>query len=169
MNPVQWQRLEEDYAAARAACQTSRHRIQMDEALGDPPTAYHFRFRCTGVARLQAEEPVFAEEHRLYVRFPPLYPAQPPVLRVLTPVVHPHIWANGVVCLGAWRPSEGLDILLQRVGDLLTYAPAALNWRSVANDDAARWARRHQDMFPLDVPLFAAVPSRMLTWTHGGE
>src|SRR5579875_346328 len=161
MNPVRERRLYTDLTAAEAACLASRRRIVLDEAIGDPPDRYHFRFRCVGITRLEGDQPVYAEEHRVYIQFPPLYPAQPPLVRLLTPVIHPHIWPNGVVCLGGWRPTEKLDSLLQRVGDLLTYAPAALNWRSVADDCAAAWARRHQDLFPIDQPLFAAIPSEM--------
>jgi len=162
VNAVRDRRLRSDLLAAKAACSASRHRIVLDEALGDPPTSYHFRFRCLGITRVEGDEPVYAEEHRLFVQFPPMYPAKAPLLRMLTPVLHPHVWENGVVCYGSWRPNEKLDSLLQRVGDLLTYAPTGLNWRSVANDQAAAWAKRKLDLFPLDQPLFSTIPSQMV-------
>lgn len=162
MNPVRERRLLSDLAAAEAACRASRQRIVLDEAVGDPPAAFHFRFRCVGVVGLEGDRAVYGEEHRVYVRFPPLYPAEPPTVQMLTPVVHPHVWPNGTMCLGTWRVTEKLDSLLQRIGDMLTYAPAALNWRSVADDRAAAWARQHQELFPLDQPLFTAVPVQML-------
>jgi ubiquitin-protein ligase len=161
VNPVRERRLQSDYAAARAVCMASRQRIVIEECLGDPPEVYHLLYHCLGVARLDpnTNSPVFAEQHRVFVQFPAQYPAQPPLLRILSPVVHPHVWSNGTVCLGAWRPTEKLDSLLQRIGDILTYA---LNWRSVANDEAAAWARQNLDLFPLDSPLFTAIPSKML-------
>jgi ubiquitin-protein ligase len=162
VNPVRERRLRSDYTAARAVCMASRQRIVLEECLGDPPEAYHFVYHCLGVARMEGNTPVYAEQHRVFVQFPAQYPAQAPLLRILSPAVHPHVWANGVVCLGAWRPTEKLDSLLQRVGDILTYAPAALNWRSVANDEAAAWARQNLDLFPLDQPLFTAIPTQML-------
>jgi ubiquitin-protein ligase len=162
VNPVRERRLRSDYTAARAVCMASRQRIVLEECIGDPPEAYHFLYHCLGLVRIDADTPIYAEQHRVFVQYPAQYPAQPPVLRVLSPIVHPHVWHNGTVCLGAWRPTEKLDSLLQRVGDILTYAPAALNWRSVANDEAAVWARQNLDLFPLDQPLFTAIPSQML-------
>jgi len=162
VNPVRERRLHSDLAAARAVCMASRQRIVLEDCVGDPPEAYHFLYHCLGVARVVGDKVDYAEQHRVFVQFPVLYPAQPPALRILTPVVHPHVWANGTVCLGTWRPTVKLDSLLQRVGDILTYAPTALNWRSVANDEAAAWARRNVDLFPLDQPLFTAIPAQML-------
>jgi hypothetical protein len=74
------------------------------------------------------------------------------------------VWPNSTMCLGGWRVTDRLDHLLQRIGELLIYAPAALNWRSVADDRAATWARKHQDLFPLDQPLFSAIPTQMLAF-----
>jgi ubiquitin-protein ligase len=162
VNAVKERRLLSDYNAAQAAVMTSRMRIVIEEALGQPPESYHFLFRCNSIAALHADEPVYRQEHRVSIKFPALYPAQAPIATILTPILHPHVWPNGTVCLGGWNPVEKLDSLLQRIGSILTYNPAALNWRSVANDMAATWAKQNQDLFPLDQPFFSAVPSQML-------
>jgi ubiquitin-protein ligase len=81
---------------------------------------------------------------------------------MLSPLVHPHVWPNRVFCLGTWRPSEKLDSLLHRVASILTYDPAAINWRSVADDAAAAWARNNQKMLPLDRSFPAAVSSYLI-------
>jgi ubiquitin-protein ligase len=162
VNIVRERRLQSDFQAVRAACLVSRHRIVLEESIGKPPEAYHLLFRCVGLTAVIDGEAIYAEQHKVFIQFPPLYPALAPVIRVMTPLLHPHVWANGVVCLGSWRPSEKLDSVLQRVGEILIYAPSALNWRSVANDDAAAWARHNSDRFPLDQPLFTSIPSQML-------
>ena len=162
MNAVRERRLHSDYKAAQAVVLASRMRIVIEEAFGDPPESYHFLFRCQGISSVSADGPVYSSEHRVAVRFPAMYPAQAPTATVLTPVFHPHIWQNGTVCLGSWKPVEKLDSLLQRIGAILIYDPAALNWRSVADDDAAVWARQNQELFPLDQPLFSAIPVQML-------
>jgi ubiquitin-protein ligase len=169
VNAVRERRLHSDYAAAQAAVMTSRMRIVIEEAFGQPPEAYHFLFHCTSVAAVDSDRPVYRQEHRVSVKFPALYPAQAPIATILTPIVHPHIWPNGTVCLGSWRPVEKLDSLLQRIGSILTYNLAALNWRSVANDAAAMWAKQNQDLFPLDQPFFSAIPVRMLHTDNPGE
>lgn len=162
MNAVRERRLRSDYAAARAVVLASRMRIEIEEAIAPQPESYRFLFRCQGIASIDPEEPVYRSEHRVAVHFPALYPAQAPVATVLTPVFHPHIWPNGTVCLGKWSPAEKLDILLQRIGNILIYEISALNWRSVANDAAATWAKQNLDLFPLDQTLFSTIPVQML-------
>jgi ubiquitin-protein ligase len=162
MNAVRERRLHSDYTAAQAAVLASRRRIVIQEAFGDPPEKYQFLFCGQGIASLGPSGPVYREEHTVSVHFPNLYPAQAPIATMLTPVFHPHVWPNGTICIGAWKPTEKLDTLLQRIGDILIYAPAALNWRSVADDAAATWARQNLDLFPLDQPFFSAIPTRML-------
>jgi hypothetical protein len=67
------------------------------------------------------------------------------------------------LCLGTWKPHEKLDSLVQRIGSILCYDPTAINWRSVADDEAAAWARTHQHLFPLDHPFPSAAT---LTCAH---
>jgi len=162
VNGVRERRLQSDHDAAQAAVLTSRMRILIEEKFGQPPERYHFIFRCQGIASVNVDGPVYLDEHRIAIQFPAMYPAQAPIATVLTPVFHPHVWSNGTVCLGNWKPTEKLDTLLQRIGNILIYDEAALNWRSVANDEAATWAKMNRDLFPLDQPLFAAIPAQML-------
>ena len=162
INRVRDRRLESDFMAAQAVVLASRQRIMIEESFGSPPESYHFLFRCRSVSKIVSDVAFYREEHRVAIQFPSGYPAQPPFAAMLTPVIHPHIWPNGTLCLGSWKPGEKLDSLLQRIGAILTYDPIALNWRSVADDAAAIWAKQNLDLFPLDRPFFSAVPFRML-------
>jgi ubiquitin-protein ligase len=162
-NPVRERRLESDFIAAQAVVLASRQRIIIEESFGSPPASYHFLFRCRCVSKLTPDGPIYREEHRVNIQFSSGYPAQPPFAAMLTPAIHPHIWPNGTLCLGSWKPGEKLDSLLQRIGSILTYDPSALNWRSVADDSAAIWAKQNLDLFPLDQPFFSAIPFRMLS------
>lgn len=163
INRVRERRLESDFTAAQAVVLASRQRIIIEESFGSPPDSYHFLFRCRSVSKLISDVASYREEHRVSIQFSSGYPAQPPFATMLTPVVHPHIWPNGTLCLGSWNPGEKLDSLLQRIGSILIYDPAALNWRSVADDAVAIWAKRNMDLFPLDQPFFSAVPFQMLS------
>jgi ubiquitin-protein ligase len=162
VNRVRERRLQSDFIAAQAVVLASRQRIIIEESFGSPPESYHFLFRCRCVSKLTSDAVLYGEEHRVSIKFSSGYPAQPPFATMLTSAVHPHIWPNGTLCLGSWKPGEKLDSLLQRIGAILTYDPAALNWRSVADDAAAIWAKQNLDLFPLDQPFFSAVPLRML-------
>lgn len=105
------------------------------------------------------------ESSRLAIDFGARYPFEAPRASVLTPVFHPNVWANGVVCLGTgWIPGEGLDLFVQRIVRLLVFSPDLVNVHSAANPEALRWyvLRRmeHPWAFPAESPDFgeAEVP-----------
>jgi ubiquitin-protein ligase len=159
VHPVRRRRLFSDLAAVQALIASSENLISLQSATGNPPESYVFIFRCRSLSALTSSGPVFTDQHHVRIHCSAAYPAQPPFASMLTPVVHPHIWPNRLLCLGTWKPHEKLDSLLQRIGAILAYDPAAINWRSVADDDAATWARNHQHLFPLDSYFSSIVAS----------
>lgn len=159
MHPVRRRRLQTDLLSAHAFIAASTGRVALLSSIGDPPESYVFEFRCRSLTALAPSGPVFADRHQVHLQYSAAYPAQPPFITMLSPLLHPHIWPNRVFCLGTWRPAEKLDHLLQRVAAILTYDPAAINWRSIADDSAVAWARAHAHLLPLDRPFPASVPS----------
>lgn len=100
---------------------------------------------------------------RVAIDLAPRHPLQPPVTTVLTPIFHPHVFASGVVCIGAkWLPGEGMDRFVTRIVRLLAFDPLLMNPASVANGAAQAWyrvaAQRHPDAFPTD-PAALALPA----------
>jgi hypothetical protein len=98
---------------------------------------------------------------RLSIDLAPRHPFEPPVTTLLTPIVHPHVFSSGVICIGThWQPSEGLDLFVNRVVRLLAFDPSQINPGSVANAAAMAWyrdtRRRHPDRFPTDPAALAA-------------
>jgi hypothetical protein len=93
------------------------------------------------------------------------HPFQPPLTTVLTPVFHPHVFASGVVCIGArWIPSEGMDLFVRRIVRLLAFDPLLMNPQSIANGVAQAWyalaLQRHPAGFPTDAAaLLLAAPA----------
>ena len=162
MHPVRRRRLLSDLAAAQRVASASEGRIILQSAAGDPPESYVFLFRCRSLSALTPQGPVFTDQHFVRLQCSAAYPAQPPFATMLSPVIHPHIWPNSLLCLGTWKPHEKFDSLLQRIGSILCYDPSAINWRSVADDAAAAWARTQQHLFPLDHPF----PSVATTAPH---
>jgi ubiquitin-protein ligase len=72
---------------------------------------------------------------------------------MLTDVFHPNIARNGLVCIGdegdhGYAPSMGLDDLVVRIVEIIRYENMGLN--SAFNTVAARWANKHQGLFPLE-------------------
>lgn len=106
------------------------------------------------------------ESVRLVIDLPQRYPFEPPVARVdaATPVFHPNVFANGVVCIGTrWLPSEGLDLFVTRLARLLAFDPLLVNLGSAANAVAAHWYSRALRAHP------AAFPSGRIRWAEAPE
>lgn len=65
----------------------------------------------------------------------------------------------------------GLDFLVKRIIQIITFDPTILNERSPANADALSWyrdaQRRHGSAFPTDTSLLAtAAPGTGIRWTN---
>ena len=150
MHPARQLRLENDYLAVQSFVAAWAHFIALDQTQGSPPERYRFIFFLRSIAALPASGPVFGKRHFVDVHLPAAYPVQAPLITALTPLVHPHVYANGTLCLGGWQRSQPLDRLLARIVRVLSYEPQAINWQSVANPQAALWARGHVEMFPLE-------------------
>lgn len=96
---------------------------------------------------------------RLVLDLPSRYPFQPPVATIAPPIFHPNVFASGVVCIGTkWLPSEGIDLFVRRIAQLVTFDPLIVNVHSAANRDALGWyletQRRHPAAFPTDRVVF---------------
>jgi predicted Zn finger-like uncharacterized protein len=70
------------------------------------------------------------------------YPFVEPTAVIATPIFHPNVFASGKICLGTkWVPMQGLDLLILRVIQIITFDPDVLNERSPANGAAVDWYR----------------------------
>src|SRR5512145_2910798 len=120
---------------------------------GRPRFVLDLGYATVGSHRYPAER---QPSSRIAIDLAPRHPLQPPVTTVLTPIFHPHVFASGIVCIGAkWLPSEGMDLFVQRV------APLLMNPYSIADGAANAWYRsalqRHPEAFPTDAAALALV------------
>ena len=171
MSTVRARRLLHDHEALLRLAEPTHGRITLERAEGEPVSVYVLAFHCRSVACLQDGQPLYTTRPRVRIQFPAQYPAEPPQATVLSPIFHPHIWPNRMVCLGKWSPAEKLDSLVLRIASILVFDPAQFNWKSVANHEAAAWAQHNAQLFPLD-DLFLPTqeqPSagRLLQWSEG--
>lgn len=84
------------------------------------------------------------------------YPLVEPIAEITTPIFHPNVYASGKICLGTkWLPSEGLDLVIKRIIQIITFDDTILNDASVANRHALNWYRgaikRDPSAFPTEV------------------
>jgi hypothetical protein len=138
-------------------------------ASGDPPQEVRIAFRCrtAGSKNYPAQA---AERVQVRIQFPARYPFQEPLAEIQTPIVHPNVFASGKICFGAkWIPMEGLDLLVKRIGQIITFDSELVNEASPANADALAWYRgvkaRHPEAFPTDSITFLTARPKPTTAT----
>lgn len=90
------------------------------------------------------------------------YPFAEPSVKFLSQVFHPNVYDSGQVCLGTkWLPTEGLDLLVERLIKILIFDATILNTQSPASSSALNWYRKKADadrgFFPTDT--FNTVPN----------
>lgn len=151
-------RREADIVRLRALAARSGGRVEVLAAEPEPgpPIRVGVRCRTAGSDAYPA-----SAQGRVAIRIdlPARYPFERPVVTIETPVFHPNVFPNGVVCQGdRWLPSEGLDLLLMRIIRLVTFEPAHVNPASAANRSAANWYQREQARSP------GAFPTDAIDW-----
>ncbi len=134
------------------------HRLQDASSIftfrhqGAFPELYDVHFRGIGLWQLDDGQVVPRDFHHVRIELGTAYPRMIPALSWRTPVFHPNISTNGVVCLGGystfWVPSLKLDELCIMLWDMIRFKNFDVN--SPYNREAALWAR-DQAMF--DFPL----------------
>ncbi len=123
------------------------------QASGDPPTRYRLQFDGPGISRDSYGKIQITAKHEVIVELGASYPRMVPNLLWQTPIFHPNISNNGVVCLGGygthWVPSLTLDEMSTMLWDMIRYENFDI--QSPYNRDAALWARDQKKFsFPLD-------------------
>jgi hypothetical protein len=158
MDNVRLRRLKADHEALRRLAHL-HPKIEIEGVFGNPPERYRLVLKVRSL-RERGELIEVATEHRLEITMPRGYPRDAPLFRMLTPVFHPNI-APHAVCIGDdWTAGEPLDLLIQRVGEILAYQ--SYNIKSPLNGRAAQWVVEHADQIPIDREEFfldlAAAP-----------
>ena len=144
-------RLKADWAAVQKLSKESD--IFSFRASGRPPQQYRLIFDGNGVALNRQGRVVLQQRHEVLVELGAAYPRMIPNLTWQTPIFHPNISVNGVVCLGGygthWVPSLTLDQMAIMLWDMIRYKN--FDTESPYNRDAAIWARNPAGFtFPLD-------------------
>lgn len=143
--------------------------ILQADARGTPPHQYRFRYHGWGMGLNNRGEIAPRDEHEVIVDLGAAYPRMMPTLTWRTPIFHPNISANGIVCLGGygthWVPSLTLSELCTMLWDIIRFKN--FNIESPYNREAAEWARTQTAYeFPLDPrPLRNAVGQTLPTST----
>ncbi len=145
-------RLLSDYKSVQQLMRESS--IFRFEARGKPPERYRLFFGGVGLYRRDANTIEVREHHEILIDLGAAYPRMVPNLAWQTPIFHPNISNNGVVCLGGygthWVPSVTLAELCTMLWDMIRYKN--FDTESPYNREAALWAKAQTTFrFPIDV------------------
>jgi tetratricopeptide (TPR) repeat protein len=122
--------------------------IQITGKAGIPPEIYRFTYNLRGLYVSGSGEILERDSHVLEVNLTLGYPRRAPQCRMLTPVFHPN-FDDSMVCIGDfWAASEGLDLLIIRIGRMIAYQE--YNTKSPLNGLAAKWAAQNSQLLPID-------------------
>lgn len=151
MSSPRIRRLVADHESVRQLVQQSS--ILDMSCSGDPAGTYLFRYNGRGLAMDHHGHLKEQWVHEVRVNFGANYPRVMPELHWLTPIFHPNISANGLVCLGGysthWVPSLRLDDLCLMLWDMIRYRNFDIS--SPYNRVAAEWAKTQRHfILPLD-------------------
>jgi hypothetical protein len=168
-------RLAADTDRLRALAAASGDRIGLVAlpAAGSPRFVLDLRFVTAGSPSYPAER---RPSSRLVIDLPARYPFMPPAATVTTPIFHPNVYPSGLVCLGTkWLASEGMDLFVRRIAQLITFDPLIVNVHSAANAAALHWyvqaLRKHPHAFPSDRVDIAAPeePGAQIRWNEAAR
>lgn len=164
------ERRRQDMNKFHVLAEQSGGRMKVGRICGNPPSEIDVELHLKTAPSRQYPK-VKQDVTRFTISLPARYPLTEPVVRISTPILHPNVYSSGQICLGMkWLPSLGLDLLVRRVAQIITFDPAVLNEQSPANRDALDWYRearhRHADSFPTDTwTLVAAEHKRKMIWS----
>jgi ubiquitin-protein ligase len=166
------ERRDQDVQKLRYLQKQSHDRIRVTRVSGRPPSEVEVELHFRTVPSKQYPRAV-QDVTRLAISLPARYPFVEPAVSVKTPILHPNIYTSGRICLGIkWIPSFGLDLLVRRIVQIVTYDPTILNEASPANGDALRWYQKARSAdasaFPTDTfSLAPEAPPKTMRWNDG--
>lgn len=165
------QRRLEDLQKLRQLAAQAPSRLKIGSVKGNPADEIELELLFKTVPSQQYPSAV-QERTLLVLSLPARYPLTAPTAIIKTPILHPNVYSGGTICLGMkWLPASGLDLVVKRIIQIITYDPTILNEQSPANRNALEWYRRaqreHPGAFPTDSALLTpAGQSRKMTWSN---
>ena len=99
------------------------------------------------------------------------YPFQEPTAKITTPIYHPNVYRSGRICFGTkWLPTQGLDLLVERIIKIITFDKTILNAESPANGEALNWyevaVKKYPEAFPTNRLNATDQPKKKIVWNN---
>jgi len=165
------QRRIEDLQKLRQLAAHAPSRLKLGRVSGNPPHEIELELMFK-TAPSQNYPNAVQERTVVVITMPVKYPLSPPSATIKTPILHPNVYSSGLICLGIkWLPASGLDLLVKRIIQIITFDSTVLNEQSPANRNALEWYRRaqrqHPRAFPTDSALLVSPDQpKKMTWSN---
>ena len=164
------ERIKQDLLKIEALSKATTNKVKVKEVLGNP----------TNVIILELDYPTAPSQDYpnkvqkqtiLKIELLSRYPFQEPSATITTPIFHPNVYRSGKVCLGTkWLATQGLDLLIKRIIQIITFDPLILNEQSPANGEALSWYRTaassYPSAFPTDKLILDREPENKMVWNE---
>ena len=164
------ERRVQDVQKLRQLAGESGARLKIGKISGNPPNEIEIDLHLRTAP--SKEYPIKTQEiTKLTIALPARYPLVEPIVSIKTPILHPNVYTSGKICLGLkWMPSFGLDLLVRRIAQIITFDPSILNEQSPANGDALNWyreaRRKNAGAFPTDAWDLSAPDKKKIKWSN---
>lgn len=165
------ERRSQDLIKLEELARSSNGRIQIASSVGKPINKITIKIGYKTAASNKYPNEI-ASESVVVIELPARYPFQEPRAVFQSKVFHPNVYHSGQVCFGTkWIPTEGLDLLVKRIVQIMTFDTAILNEKSPANSEALTWykgaKKRFPAAFPSDVVSFVEAPAKpKIAWKN---
>jgi ubiquitin-protein ligase len=148
------ERRDQDVLKLRDLARRSNGRISIGTVTGNPISEVKVVLRYKTAPSTNYPNAVQDESH-VTIKLSGRYPFEAPSAFISTPVFHPNVFTSGQVCLGnQWFPTQGLDLLVEKLIQIITFDPIILNAASPANSSALSWytkaVRENPGAFPTE-------------------
>jgi ubiquitin-protein ligase len=164
-------RREQDVIKLKTLATESGGKIRVVGVSGSPPSSVDVEINLPTAGDKTYPRNI-QKSTRLVIELGSRYPFVEPRVVIKTPILHPNVYSSGQVCLGAkWLPTQGLDLLVKRLIQIVTYDLSILNEKSPANRDALNWFASAQRDSPSAFPTtrdtsLSAPKGSSISWNN---
>ena len=163
------ERIKQDILKLEALSKSTNYKVKIKELSGNPTNVIILELNYPTAPSRNYPNTV-QKQTILKIELLSRYPFQEPSATIITPIFHPNVYPSGKVCLGTkWLATQGLDLLVKRIIQIIIFDPLILNEKSPANGEALRWYRDaaiSSSSFPTSKLVLDYEPNNKIVWNE---
>jgi ubiquitin-protein ligase len=165
------ERIKQDLIKINDLVKSSNGKLEIIKTSGNPVNFIELNLYYT-TASSNDYPNKFQQKTTVEIRLSSSYPFKEPQSKITTAIYHPNVYESGTICFGTkWLPTEGLDLLVKRIIQIITFDKTILNQESPANGKALSWyktaIKKYPDYFPTDrIIVEKQQPKKTISWNN---